>query len=376
MNEYIAYTIPIGTYSYVLYNYYNNRFKKNADEEISNLEKKNNTHDFLEDIAEYCGNSKDECLLSHNITQATYNEIRNSGLNNYLDKLKRNPKVFETDKEYVFIFKENEITEENEKGNMFNIYHVSPIINQDYVANSSPLLEEKCGKGKCDLLKIMRQIKDVSDKYDKGGFIEYYWFDVQTRETIIKKSFVMKVSNVEYNGEKTNLYIGSGHTVKKIKKVIDHTKLNLLLINCILFISAWIFFNVKKTLKKDTLSFIILIIGSIYLSSLMFDSFKVEYSIDVYEKHLANIIQSSQIMAMFTGSVIIYLNLIKQKHDSALYQLLVIALLFTLFASIYYTSQDTDIFGFVYTLKKISIMNASLTLFLLFILVTLKKILH
>ena len=77
--------------------------------------------------------------------------------------------MFETDKEYVFIFKENKIPEENEKGNMFNVYHVSPIVNEEYVANSSPLLEEQCGKGKCDLLKIMRQIKDVSDKYDEGG---------------------------------------------------------------------------------------------------------------------------------------------------------------------------------------------------------------
>lgn len=376
MNEYISYTIPIGIYSYVLYDYYNNRYKKKADEEISDLEKKSNTHDHLEDISKYCGNSKDECLLSHNITQATYDEIRNSGLNNYLDKLKRNPKVFETDKEYVFIFKENEIQEENEKGNLFSIYHVSPIINQEYVANSSPLLEEKCGKGKCDLLKIMRKIKDVSDKYDNGGFIEYYWFDIQTQETIIKKSFVMKVSNIEYNGEKTNLYIGSGHTVKKIEKVFDYTKLNLLFINCILFISAWILFDIKKSLKKDILSFIILIIGSIYLSSLMFDSFKVEYSIELYEKHLYNILVSCQTMGMFVGTIVIYLDLIKVKYDFALYRLLVISLFFILISNIYYTSQDADILGFIYLLKKISHINASFILFLLFILVTLKKILH
>ena len=376
MNEYIAYTIPIGIYSYVLYDYYNNRFKKQADEEISDLEKKGNTHDFLEDIAEYCGNSKDECLLSHNITQASYDEIRSNGLENYLDKVKRNPKVFETDKEYVFIFKENEIPEENDKGNMFNVYHVSPIVNEDYVANSSPLLEEQCGKGKCDLLKIMRQIKDVSDKYDKGGFIEYYWFDVKTRETIIKKSFVMKVNDVEYKGKKTNLYIGSGHTVKKIDKLIDYTKLNMLFINCLLFISAWILFKVNKTLKKDMLSFIILLLGSFYLSSLMLDSFKVEYSVDIYEKHLANMMKSAHLMMIITGTVIIYLKLIKQKQDTSLYQMLVISLLFTLFASIYYTSQDTDIFGFIYTLKNISIINASFTLFLVFILITLKKILQ
>ena len=373
MNEYIAYTIPIGIYSYVLYDYYNNRFKKQADEEISDLEKKGNTHDFLEDIAEYCGNSKDECLLSHNITQASYDEIRSSGLENYLDKIKRNPKVFETDKEYVFIFKENEIPEENEKGNMLNVYHVSPIVNEYYVANSSPLLEEQCGKGKCDLLKIMRQIKDVSDKYDKGGFIEYYWFDVKTRETIIKKSFVMKVSDVEYKGEKTNLYIGSGHTVKKARQELDFFKLNLLLINCLLFITIWIFFNMKIALKNETLTFIILLFSVIYLSSLMTDSYKLEYSINEYEDQMKNIMLSARIMATFTGSLIIYLNLIKAKQVNTLYQLLVLTLLFTLFSSVYYTSRDIDSVSLVYLLKYVSIINASLTIFVTFILVTLKK---
>ena len=93
------------------------------------------------------------------------------------------------------------------------------------------------------------------------------------------------------------------------------------------------------------------------------------------EKQLSNIMVSGQILATFTGSLIIYLNLIKQKQDSALYQLLVITLLFTLFSSIYYTSKDRETVGYIYLLKNVSIINASLTLFLTFILVTLKKIL-
>ena len=52
-----------------------------------------------------------------------------------------------------------------------------------------------------------------------------------SQETIVKKSFVRKVKDVEYEGKKTNLYIGSGHTVKKASRSIDQLKLNILLIN-------------------------------------------------------------------------------------------------------------------------------------------------
>ena len=373
--EFLAYTIPIGTYSYMLYDYYANRYKRQSDDQVTDLEKKENIHEFLDDIDSYCPNSKNDCLLSHNITEYTAEYIKKYGIDSFLDKVNRKAKVFQTDKEYVFIYKENEVEEENERGNLLNVYHVSPLINKKYAAYSTIKLQEKCGKGKCELLAIMKQIKEVSDKYENGGFIEYYWFDPKTQETIIKKSFVMKVSDVEYEGKKTNLYIGSGHTVKKIHREHDFFKLNLLLVNSLLFITAWIFFNISNTLKNNTLSFMILIFASFYLSSLMFDSYKVDYSISEYEKQLSNIMVSGQILATFTGSLVIYLNLIKQKQDSALYQLLVITLLFTLFSSIYYTSKDRETVGYIYLLKNVSVINASLTLFLTFILVTLKKIL-
>ena len=194
-----------------------------------------------------------------------------------------------------------------------------------------------------------------------------------SQETVVKKSFVIKIEDIEYKGKKTNLYIGSGHTVKKAGQELDFFKLNLLFFNCLLFVSMWIFFNINATLKSKTLTSIILIFSVVYLSSLMLDSYHLEYSINEYEEQIKNIMNSARIMAAFTGSLIIYLNLIKAKQVTALYQLLVVTLLFTLFSSIYYTSRDKDSVSLVYLLKYVSIINASLTIFLTFILVTIKK---
>ena len=137
----------------------------------------------------------------------------------------------------------------------------------------------------------------------------------------------------------------------------------------------WIFFDMKFTLKNKTLSFTILLFSTIYLSLLMIDSYKLEYSVSEYETQIQNIMVSGKILATFTSSLIIYLNLVKPKRNNSLYRLLVIALLFTLLSSIYYTSEDREIVSYIYLLKNISIINASLTLFLSFILVTLNKIL-
>ena len=125
---------------------------------------------------------------THFSLQESLDIIKKYGIDSFLDKVNRKAKVFQTDKEYVFIYKENDIKEENERGNLLNVYHVSPIIHQKYAAYSTIKLQEKCGKGKCELLAIMKQIKEVSDKYENGGFIEYYWFDVVSQETVVKKS--------------------------------------------------------------------------------------------------------------------------------------------------------------------------------------------
>ena len=372
--EFIAYSIPIIIYSYMLYIYYSKRYKTEEDDKVVNLGKKDTSYDFLNDIHSYCAKSKDDCLLSHTITMSAYNDIKHRGIHEYLDNIKRNPKIFETDKEYVFIFKKNEKPKENKRGNLFGIYHVSPAMNQEYTANSEPILQEKCGKGKCEVVKIMKQIVEVSEKYKNGGFIEYQWFDVKSQENIIKKSFVIKLNDVEYKGKKTTIYIGSGHTVKQIQQEIDYTKLNLLSINCFLFITAWIFFDFNRILKNKTISFVILIIASIYLSSLMFDAYKINYTVNEYDKQYGKIASSSRILAGSLGTTIVYLNLLKEKQDPALYKILVTSLLFTLLSSIYYSSKELNSLSNVYILKNISMINASFGIFITFIMITLNKL--
>lgn len=373
-NNFIAYGIPIIIYSYMLYDFYSKRYKTDKEEKVTNLGKKDNSYEFLKDVQYYCDSSKDDCLLSHTITVSAYNDIKLRGIDQYLDNIKRNPKIFETDKEYVFIFQENDIPEEQERGNLFAPYHVSPDIHEEYAANSEPKVQETCGKGKCELVKIVKQIVEVSDQYKNGGFVEYEWYDVKTQETIIKKSFVIKVEDVEYKGKKTNLYIGSGHTVKQIQQEVYFFKLNILIINCFVFITMWIFFDFNSILKNRTFSFLILILSSFYLSSLMFDSYKINYTQDEYDKQYNKIMSSSRILAALLGSIILYLNLIKEKQQPAMYKLLVMSILFTLLSSIYYSSKDLHSLSIIYIIKNISIINASLAILITFIVITLNKL--
>ena len=372
--EFVAYFIPVIIYSYMCYDYYTKRYKINSDETTTYLEKNINTHTFLKDIHEYCDVSKDDCLLSHTITVSAYNEIKNRGIDAYLDKMKRNPKVFETDKEYVFIFQKNDIPEEQARGNLFAPYHVNPDVHEEYAAISEPKVQEKCGKGRCGLVQIVKQIVEVSDKYKNGGFVQYEWYDAKTQETIIKKSFVIKINDVEYKGQKTDLYIGSGHTVKQLAQEISFTQLNMCIINCFLFITLWIFFDFKYILKNNNFSFVILIFASLFLSCLMFDSYEIEYTHQEYYNRFAKIGSSAKTLAMFLGSTLVYLNLIKEKQHPALFKLLVFSLLFILFSSIYYSSKDLNLLSYIYQFKYISIVNASVSVFLTFILITLNRL--
>ena len=99
-------------------------------------------------------------------------------------------------------------------------------------------LNKLCGEGKCDLLSIMRQITTFCDENPNGGFVEYYWFDPKTQQTISKRSFVIKINDVEYEGNKRDIYIGSGHAIETNSKNIDFFKLYTTLAFSILFINV------------------------------------------------------------------------------------------------------------------------------------------
>ena len=106
----------------------------------------------------------------------------------------------------------------------------------------------------------------------------------------------------------------------------------------------------------------------------MLNSYKISYTIDEYDKQYTKISSSARILAALLGSIVVYLNLIKEKQDPALYKLLVISLLFTLFSSIYYSSKELGSLSNVLIMKNISILNASLAIFITFIVITLNKL--
>lgn len=106
----------------------------------------------------------------------------------------------------------------------------------------------------------------------------------------------------------------------------------------------------------------------------MFDSYKINYTQDEYDKQYNKIMSSSRILAALLGSIILYLNLIKEKQQPAMYKLLVMSILFTLLSSIYYSSKDLHSLSIIYIIKNISIINASLAILITFIVITLNKL--
>ena len=367
--EYLTLIIPIIAciYLYIKYNYSDTI----EEDETNDLIKENDIHPFLKDVQAYCGDNKDKCLLSHEVVMNTYSEITNKGMNEYLNNIDQNPGIYETHtKEYVFIFQDNKNKEEGARGNLYGLYHPNENIHHKYTIETVDYLTSVCGKDVCNLMDVNVKIKEMADNNKEGGFIEYYWLDPTTQERIIKRTYVKKIENVKYNNEVHEYYLGSGFTVSTVKLELDYFKLIVSYVNIILFVNIWVYIELTKFIEHKGFSITVLTLFVLFLSYDMLYSYKDFGSTDYYNNNIIAVSNGGKTLAILMGSIIIYLNLFKLKNEYILYKLLLFAFIFILYGILFYASKSIEILSRDYTLKRISIMNASIYLILIFIFIT------
>lgn len=367
--QYLTLIIPTIAciYLYIKFNY----IETTNTDKPTNLIKKNDIHPFLKDVHRYCGDNKDRCLLSHEIVMNTYTEITNKGMDEYLNNIRQNPGIYETHtKDYVFIFQDNKNKEEGARGNLYGLYHPDDNIRHKYTTETLDYLTNVCGEDRCRLLDVNIKIKEMADNNKEGGFIEYYWLDPGTQERIIKRTYVKKIENIKYNDEIHDYYLGSGYTVSAVKMELDYFKLIASYLNIILLVNIWIYIEVSKFIEYKWFSITILTLVVLFLSSDLLYSYKDFGSTEYYNKNIMSVSDGGKTLAMLLGSIILYLNLFKLKNEYILYKLLLFAFMFILYGILFYASNSTEMLSRDYTLKRISIMNASVYMMLVFIFIT------
>lgn len=371
--EYLTLVIPTAVciYLYIKFNY----IDSGTENKTRNLIKKNDIHPFLKDVQAYCGHNKDKCLLAHELVMNTYTEITNKGMNEYLNNINQNPGIYETNtKEYVFIFQDNKNKEEGARGNLYGLYHPNENIHNKYTIEALDYLTSVCGKDVCNLLDVNVKIKEMADNNKEGGFIEYYWLDPITHERIAKLTFVKKIENVKYNNEVHDYYLGSGFTESEIKMELDYFKIFIKYANIILLVTIWVYIEMTKFIENKVFSITVLTLSVLFLSYDLLYAYKDIGSTDYFNRNITAVSDGGKTLAILMGSIIIYLNLFKLKNEYILYKLLLFAFIFILYGILFHASNSVEILSRDYTLKRISIMNASIYLVLVFIFITKRQI--
>lgn len=361
--------IPASTYLYIIYeDYYSKSHVELKD--IEDLVKNENETKFYKDILDKCDVNKNLCILSYEITKSAYDKITSHGITEYLNKVRDNATPFETgDKEDVFVFQEHEDPNETSKGNLFTLYDNSSLLNQKYVADTMDDLNKLCGEGKCDLLSIMRQITTFCDNNPNGGFVEYYWFDPKTQQTISKRSFVIKVNDVEYEGNKRDIYIGSGHAIEANSRSIDFFKLYTTLAFSFLFLLMFLVLNLSREFKSEIMENSIIIGAMVFFSFTMLDRYKTSHSLEKYTELITNKGITSRILGALCASIAIFISLFKKKYSNSFYIVYVITLVLLILSSIHIKTSDTTTIRNILTIKYISNIMITILIYIVFIFV-------
>tara|TARA_B100001175_G_C19504108_1_gene639863 strand:- start:1582 stop:2727 length:1146 start_codon:yes stop_codon:yes gene_type:complete len=361
--------IPTSTYLYIIYeDYYSKSNVKIKD--IEDLVKDKNETVFYKDILDKCDVNKNLCILSYEITKGAYDKITSHGITEYLNKIRENATPFETgDKEDVFVFQEHEDPNETSRGNLFTLYDNSSLLNQKYVADTIDDLNKLCGEGNCDLLSIMKQITSFCDKNPNGGFVEYYWFDPKTQQTISKRSFVIKINDVEYEGNKRDIYIGSGHAIEVNSRTIDYFKLYTTLGFSILFLLIFLILNLSKEFKSEVMENSVIFGAMVLFSLTMLDRYKTSHNLEKSIKLINNKSITSRILGALCASIAIFISLFKKQYSNSFYIIYVITLILLILSSIHIQTSDTTTIRNILSIKYISNIMITILLYIVFIFV-------
>lgn len=327
-------------------------------------------YDFFNDIHKICGiDGKNNCLLSYNLTMSAYEKIKKDGLEKFLDHLVQYPKSFQNENgDYVWLYLNHEDEEESKKGNLYFLYTPLSFINEKYVSATMADLDESCGKNKCPHLEIMASIKRISDKaYPKGGFTEYEWFDISTKEMIIKRSFCIKIDEVEYKGKKRTLYMGSGHTKGNKVKHIDYTNMTISLINIFIVIGLFYLFGFLNYVHFFTKASALIGCVVILTINLALNAYKTEYTVDGYIENIKRINRSGLVLEAIIISSIIFIRLFKIRLQDLLYNVMIVSFGFLMYSSLSYSSDNVDNLKLQLLLKQLSYANGAILLILGFV---------
>lgn len=300
--EYISYVIIILSIIYVFYD--NISFTKNYM--LNGKIKKHKLHENPDKANHIIKNlcETDNCFTSMSITKLVKDMIHKNGLEYTINSMLAEPKKYQTYKgDYVFIFRK---IKDEKNGGYKALYHSHPGIHGLPTLQGNKNMLKTCPSGKCDVVKVIREIGNFTNEHN-NGFIDYTWYDPVTKDTIIKRSYVEKLKDINYRGDNIPLYIGSGFTMKDVKENLDITLLIINIISFIIFVLLWNMLDIEFLLKTSPMvKNVFFIVVSFLFSTMILSSKKRRVLIEVQEKNLEKVILAGGILAGLTLSLSLF----------------------------------------------------------------------
>lgn len=341
---FIIFIILTISYFYMLNTYFFVEKEQENQVAADDFVRDKNMFQFMRDMTSKCGFIDfDKCFLAQEMIHSVMDEIKAKGLKKVLNDLNTDNRFRTITGEYVYIFTVNKDETQLKSGNVDVPYHLSDILDKKMTAISAVELEEKCGLGKCDIKKIVIQIDEFTRKNPEGGFIEYFWFDPLTQEVIMKRAYVYRMNNVEYKGEKIDLFLGSGFTQSRIDKKLDMMRLNIQYLNAIFLLFLFYFFNIDKMFSSVSISSVYMYVIFTLLTFLILNSLAYDAPKDEYIKNLQRNTETSDNLLKIGTYLIFFLFVVKSKELNTSYSaFFMIGLLITFFTTLRYNLDNTD----------------------------------
>lgn len=330
--------VAVTVFVYRVYNYYN-KLRITELKDIINIPRDKDYAKFTETMRDEC--LKDDCLLAYSLVKQGINRIEKEGLKEFLRELNFDQDVFKTGSgDYIFIYKENEDKVEKWRGNNYAIYGGTAITDKKFVDESQESLDEVCGVGKCSLHTSMKRMVEFTEDNELGGFVDYYWFDIETNDVIVKRSYIQRVKDIEYEGKKINIYIGSGFTLKFEDENQSIIGVIIQFLNIVLFGVFFWYFNMSNLIDNKIIMsaffYFVVLFQVLYLNYVTTSTSTLDESI----KHLDEITATSTTLVFISLIITIHFGVIK-KLDLLAIELFILGFIFAILSTLRY-SQNTN----------------------------------
>ena len=298
--EYIAYILIGISLIYIFYDTMESVIHTN--QKIKKHKLHDNPDNMNDLIKKLC--KDDNCFTSMSITKLVKDMIHKNGLEYTVNSMIAEPKKYQTyNGDYVFIFRK---IDDEKNGGYEALYHHHPGIHGVPTLEANKNMLDTCPSGKCDVVNVIREIGDFTNK-NRHGFLDYTWYDPITHDTVIKRSYVEKLNNINYKGENIPIYIGSGHTLKAERDNIDKSLLLINIFSFLLFMFLWNILNIESLLKSSPyVKNIFFIIVTIIFSIMILKSKESIVKVEIQENRLEKRVIAGGILAGLTLSLSLF----------------------------------------------------------------------